>query len=867
MESIESVQGEQPSSVVLEPPEDGFELPALTTPPAVRFPAASLRGIRVACFYPWNPFEQTGAWSRFACLWNFLLQEGAEVTLAFIDKGANTQLKGISVRFQGDYNVCNNIGAFARALVTGDPKSQLKNFSQNELNFLLMYEKSLYHGNPKVAPWLDEMIRSHDIATCEYPMYAPLLSEYCKKWSKPLVVTSLDMLFELHGKHPEAKSRLKQKEVEALRLADALVFCNDRERILFASLGLRGVTVLNTGDVLSVIPGDEEESRKTVRAELHIKTAQYCFFIGSAHIPNTEAANEVRKMAKSMPEMTFVVAGACSAPLVEGNFIALGQVPEDVIDRLYRGALAVIVPLLHGTGMSVKVFQAFTYEKVVIATPTGARGFSVKDGQEFMLAGAPAQFAAAIRRLMADSELRKKIAQNARAHALTLDYRTHFTPYRDIILRLLDRPAAQAARDQPALILVDNNLKDRVGHHFNYALSLKEQCLAKGEPVHALIKELADDDVRAELRAEGVFTQGIHEDSSRNPYPEDWGNMRAMYDFLLANDYFARELEIGLSKCGRLGDLVFLPNATPRQMMGLALLLQKNPLYRSFRYLLILRYSVQMPFGPLADRKVRLDKETADRYAMAFEKIASLDPMKRVRLATDSAVLAREYAAYTKRPIEVLPIPHTIHQAPALLPPELPAKAPQKIRIVYMGDAREEKGFELLPAVVRSCVADDSLANVEFVFQAFVSSHYHQRMGMVIEELGRLKLPQVHLIKKALSPDGYQALLNSADLVLLPYDASTYRGRTSGPFVEAICANKPVVVPRESWMSEQLGESEAGATFQSGSVPDLSRAVIGVLGNLDAHTRAATELGQKFREYHNPENFLASLMTALPAVI
>lgn len=820
---------------------------------------ASLRGVRVACFYPWNSFEPTGAWSRFACLWNFLVEEGAEVTLAFFDKGTNAQLKGISVKYQGDYNVISNIGTFARAIVAAESKSELNKYSQNELNFLLMYEKGLYLGNPRLGPWVDEIVKDHDVITCEYPMYAPLLSGYCKQWKKPLVVSSLDVLFELHGKHPGAKARLKQKEVDALALADALVFCNEAERKLFAQSRLKGVTVLNTGDVLSVIPGQEEQSRESVRAELNIKTAHYCFFIGSAHIPNTEASAEVRRMAKSMPEMTFVVAGSCCVKLREANFIALGQASEELIDRIYRGALAVIVPLLHGTGMSVKVFQAFTYQKAVVSTPIGIRGFSVRDGKELLIASSPGLFPTAIRRLLMDAGLRKRIAHNARELALTLDYRTHFSPYRDIVLRLLNKPMDLEAKAQPALILVDNNLKDRVGHHFNYALALKEQLAERNQPFSALVKNGADDDVLSSLSAQGVFSSGIHGDNAENPYPVDWGNIRALYDFLQGGDQFAKELECGLAQSTRMGDLVFLPNATPPQMLGLALLLLRSPLYRALRFVLILRYSVHTPSGPLSDRKVALDREVADRYALAIEKLVSADPRGAVRFATDSAELAKEYAAFAKRPFEVLPIPHTIHQAPNVQLPEIPAKDSRKIRVVYMGDAREEKGFELLPAVVRACVGDPSMASVEFVFQAFISSHYHQKMAVVIDELAKLKLSQVYLVKSPLSPDGYQSLLASADLVLLPYDAATYRARTSGPFVEAICADKPVVIPSKSWMSTQLAGSPAGITFVSGNLQDCARAVRELITNLPAHAEAAAEIGKRFREYHNPANFISAL--------
>jgi glycosyltransferase involved in cell wall biosynthesis len=135
-------------------------------------------------------------------------------------------------------------------------------------------------------------------------------------------------------------------------------------------------------------------------------------------------------------------------------------------------------------------------------------------------------------------------------------------------------------------------------------------------------------------------------------------------------------------------------------------------------------------------------------------------------------------------------------------------------------------------------------------------------MTTVIDELTRLKLPNVHIVDRSLASDEYQWLLQSADVVLLPYDAGTYRARTSGPFVEAICAGKAVIVPEGSWMSTQLGKSGAGLTFRSGFVQDLVRATTQLLARRSEFIKAAEELGQHFRKIHNPQSFVSSVLGA-----
>ncbi len=829
---------------------------------------ARLSGIRVVSFFPWKAFEPSGASSRFSSLWRFLLHEDAQVSLAFFEDKTSHRLAHLSVHYFGHDTVFSNASLLAQALSAEQAKPDQGKFSRIELLFLLLYKKEIHLAQPALAPWLDELIAAHDVVTCEYPMYAPLLSEFCRKHHKPLIVTSHDLLFELHGSSAKSRQLLKQHELHALGLADALVFCNDGERSAAAAHGLKGVTVMNTGDALSLTPGAEAENREAIRAKLKLKTAHYCLFVGSAHGPNVEAVTEIKRMAKAMPELTFVLAGECHAKAEEANFVALGLITPALLDSLYRGALAVLLPLARGGGMSVNLFEASIYAKPVVSTPVGARGHDVKHERELLLVPTAAQFPAALRRLLADEPLRVALGQRARAYAEPLDFRNHFQPYAEIILNLLHRPNAPSpspTTSAPALVLADNNLSDHVGHHFNYARVLATHATRQGFGWRALVKKSATSDVLAELSAHATFTQGIHEDSPLNPYPAEWGMLRATYDFLLANDHFAQELAAGLAHAARIGDLIFLPNATPRQLIGLALLLKKHPLFLELRYVLVLRFSVFVATGPLADRKPVLDKDTAEKYNMAINLIGSVDTVGAVRFATDSAELAKEYANFTKRTIEVLPIPHTASQSSTPPPPDVPAKKPGVLRVVFLGDAREEKGFELLPAVVHACAQNPALPPVEFVFQTFISSHWHARMQAVIDQLDQLHLPNVHLLRTALSPETYEAVLHSADLVLIPYDAITYRARTSGPFIEALCAEKPVVAPKNSWMAQQLGTSAAGVTFATGQAADLVHAVQAVLQNLPAHAAAARELGREFRAFHNPENFLQHLMARRPA--
>jgi len=81
--------------------------------------------------------------------------------------------------------------------------------------------------------------------------------------------------------------------------------------------------------------------------------------------------------------MSFVTAGNCQIDGLErSGLIQLGRVPADALAALYSLAVFVVVPLLSGTGTSLKVIEAMGYGKVVIGTGIAFRGIPVSDGVE-----------------------------------------------------------------------------------------------------------------------------------------------------------------------------------------------------------------------------------------------------------------------------------------------------------------------------------------------------------------------------------------------------------------------------------------------------------------------------------------------------
>lgn len=542
----------------------------------------------------------------------------------------------------------------------------------------------------------------------------------------------------------------------------------------------------------------------------------FVLFVGSKHSPNIEAAQQLKAISPQAEEIDFVVAGACCGVGNDENFKSLGVVNDATLKVLYHRADAVVIPLTAGGGSSLKFYEAMAYAKPIISTSIGARGHDVRDGVELIVENSIERFASRIQQLRGNPGQMQALSVAARSYAESRDFRKTFAPYASEILRLASDKRSSSGRrvrlkKRPKLIMVDPGLKDDIGHYLPYAESLKEAAENFGLEFTTLLHREATEEACAAVHGVRCFRYGIHEiayDSGFIDLGSSTDNYR--YGVVKTNEVFATDLWNGLEGVVGFDDQLFFPNVTERQFLGLVSAISFTSLGHYPQCHAMLRYPLCLPttqYGKLGERGITAPhEELVALYKVGFDALQKGENNSALRLVTDSAALAREYRSILDCSVDVVPIPHTHPEGlrdEAFLS-SLPVKRPGEIRVIYLGDARDEKGFCLLPFQAMALTDGFGAHRIQFVFQAFVSSSHHDGMNDAISDLEAMRLPNVHLIKRPITVAEYHTLLESADLVLLPYDGLVYRSRTSGPFVEALCAGKPVVAPGQTWMAEVI---------------------------------------------------------------
>jgi ribosomal protein S18 acetylase RimI-like enzyme len=180
---------------------------------------------------------------------------------------------------------------------------------------------------------------------------------------------------------------------------------------------------------VAVIPNGVDLERFTPELE---RPGQRLLFVGSfRHFPNIVAyrffVEQVWPLLRTQsPEAAVTVVAGPDPLLYWREHTGLPSIPGDERMRmfefvadvrpLYVEANLAIVPTLVSAGTNLKVLEAMAMDRAVVSTSSGCAGLGLDHGVNVWIADTPEEFAGAIATLLADRDLRERIAAAGRAH-------------------------------------------------------------------------------------------------------------------------------------------------------------------------------------------------------------------------------------------------------------------------------------------------------------------------------------------------------------------------------------------------------------------------------------------------------------------
>lgn len=134
-----------------------------------------------------------------------------------------------------------------------------------------------------------------------------------------------------------------------------------------------------------------------------------------------------------------------------------------------------------------------------------------------------------------------------------------------------------------------------------------------------------------------------------------------------------------------------------------------------------------------------------------------------------------------------------------------PYSQPEKPKIVFPGAATQNKGYDM------GIETATTLSHEGF-------------SCWVRPEQGKDIPTGLNLIPNELTDEEFKLFLSSADVIVLPYERSGFKNRTSGIVIDAFYLGVPVVVLRETWLAEFVNSYNTGIAAEPNS-KSLSQAV------------------------------------------
>jgi glycosyltransferase involved in cell wall biosynthesis len=240
-----------------------------------------------------------------------------------------------------------------------------------------------------------------------------------------------------------------------------------------------------------------------------------------------------------------------------------------------------------------------------------------------------------------------------------------------------------------------------------------------------------------------------------------------------------------------------------------------------------------------------------------FSAYAQTAATSKIEFYTDSEELSDEYKAIAGWDFDVLPIP--FRYDPAVVKKRVPG---QPLCFSYLGEARDEKGFHWLADVIDALMKDYILpGKLCFQIQATLKHpvQYHPQSFDAIARLLKCDPRHVALVglAGALSPQQYSKALANADVVLCPYHAYRYKSASSGTLMEAIVAGKPTIVPPSGWLARQQPPATGECCWD---VPSLVRAIQLICDNFDSYHEQADAYRNLYRFNHSPDRLVRNML-------
>lgn len=401
-------------------------------------------------------------------------------------------------------------------------------------------------------------------------------------------------------------------------------------------------------------------------------------------------------------------------------------------------------------------------------------------------------------------------------------------------------------------------MKNLGGHNFSYTRAVQNALAAKGFATDVLTNKSLPEELAQSAGYQPTFTYGAYD------FPPPARIDRVVKHIHSQSDVYVAELQNFFKDKLSDYDAVFCHTIGDFELIGWNEFLARTPQFNA-HLMLLLRTTPGFARMNFLKRGFHPYHRVRSYYTnKIYGKLKN-----RFTLLTDSESLTNDYQSVYRHRIVTLPIPinkYFLEQPDkndtslAEFKNRYNLSGDSGVRIGYMGDAREVKGFYLLPEMVKAVL--EKTDNVSFAFQCPKPMGGEMPRGvMEMNEIAERAKSRVTLVSERLSETDYANMFRCLDAVLIPYPSPVYREATSGIFAEAVALGKPTIVTENSWMARELEKFGGGLKIKPDDSRDLTDKTLGLLENYEQLAKKARDFSVAWRAFHNSHT-LADMLIA-----
>lgn len=399
----------------------------------------------------------------------------------------------------------------------------------------------------------------------------------------------------------------------------------------------------------------------------------------------------------------------------------------------------------------------------------------------------------------------------------------------------------------PRLLIVEEALKDRRGHWYEYNRAIVGEARGRGVATTLLAHRGLDAELRDELQALPYFPVTSWDGGYNHP-----SAARRYLGLLRHNLRLIRWMSRHFATHPPY-DVVLVPTVVLYHWLAWRWLAARWR-GRCFQKLVLTTRNNAGEYDPATGGyQFNASAQVLRRVVGSF---GSLVRRGVVELASDSARLAAQYQALCGVPFTTYPHPRPTEHLPLEAPAQVPGRP---LVFAALGPPRYEKGSDLILEAIRLVRQRRPELPLRFVLQ-WTGQVHAPSIGEVVPSADLLADPQVEFIRRDLSTAEYQQQLEAADVLLVPYRRAQYHARLSGVAIEAFQSGVPCICVADTWVADTMAAIGSGLSIAEETATALADAIITFAERHGEFRERARERIPLARRTHSPATFVDQLM-------